>query len=64
MTAPHFLIFKKNLFQVPEENILGTFGHGYKYAIGILNEGRIGIGSQVSENLKTNSAGCLGTFEF
>lgn len=32
---------------VPEENILGKFGHGYKYAIGILNEGRIGIGSQM-----------------
>ncbi|CAI9733098.1 branched chain specific acyl-CoA dehydrogenase, mitochondrial [Octopus vulgaris] len=33
--------------KVPEENILGTIGHGYKYAIGILNEGRIAIGSQM-----------------
>ena len=33
--------------QVPEENILGKFGEGYKYAIGILNEGRIGIGAQM-----------------
>lgn len=32
---------------VPEENILGTFGHGYKYAIEMLNEGRIGIGAQM-----------------
>lgn len=32
---------------VPEGNILGTFGHGYKYAIGMLNEGRIGIGAQM-----------------
>lgn len=34
-------------WQVPEENILGTFGHGYKYAIEMLNEGRIGIGAQM-----------------
>ena len=34
--------------QVPENQILGQFGHGYKYAIGMLNEGRIGIGAQVS----------------
>ncbi|XP_069156870.1 short/branched chain specific acyl-CoA dehydrogenase, mitochondrial isoform X2 [Procambarus clarkii] len=32
---------------VPEENILGEFGHGYKYAIEMLNEGRIGIGAQM-----------------
>uniref|UniRef100_A0A336MXH0 Short/branched chain specific acyl-CoA dehydrogenase, mitochondrial n=1 Tax=Culicoides sonorensis TaxID=179676 RepID=A0A336MXH0_CULSO len=32
---------------VPEENILGKFGHGYKYAAGFLNEGRIGIGAQM-----------------
>jgi short/branched chain acyl-CoA dehydrogenase len=35
------------LGQVPETNILGKFGQGYKYAIGMLNEGRIGIGAQV-----------------
>nr|XP_020027365.1 short/branched chain specific acyl-CoA dehydrogenase, mitochondrial isoform X2 [Castor canadensis] len=32
---------------VPEANILGQIGHGYKYAIGILNEGRIGIAAQM-----------------
>ena len=35
------------MFQVPEANILGKFGEGYKYAVGMLNEGRIGIGSQM-----------------
>lgn len=34
-------------FQVPEANILGQIGQGYKYAIGSLNEGRIGIAAQV-----------------
>ena len=40
---------KHTLFslQVPEKNILGQFGHGYKYAAGFLNEGRIGIGAQM-----------------
>ncbi|EHA97527.1 Short/branched chain specific acyl-CoA dehydrogenase, mitochondrial [Heterocephalus glaber] len=33
--------------KVPEANILGQVGHGYKYAIGILNEGRIGIAAQM-----------------
>ena len=33
--------------EVPADNILGDVGHGYKYAIGILNEGRIGIGAQM-----------------
>ncbi|GAB6033067.1 hypothetical protein CHUAL_012683 [Chamberlinius hualienensis] len=33
--------------KIPETNVLGTVGHGYKYAIGILNEGRIGIGAQM-----------------
>lgn len=33
--------------RVPETNILGEFGHGYKYAAGFLNEGRIGIGAQM-----------------
>ncbi|KAK6185629.1 hypothetical protein SNE40_007821 [Patella caerulea] len=33
--------------KVPESNILGQFGHGYKYAIEMLNEGRIGIGAQM-----------------
>lgn len=32
---------------VPEENILGEYGKGYKVAIETLNEGRIGIGAQM-----------------
>ncbi|XP_076166553.1 short/branched chain specific acyl-CoA dehydrogenase, mitochondrial isoform X2 [Ptiloglossa arizonensis] len=32
---------------IPESNLLGQFGHGYKYAAGFLNEGRIGIGAQM-----------------
>ncbi|XP_007420845.1 short/branched chain specific acyl-CoA dehydrogenase, mitochondrial isoform X1 [Python bivittatus] len=33
--------------KVPESNILGQVGQGYKYAIGMLNVGRIGIGAQL-----------------
>ncbi|KAI8827044.1 acyl-CoA dehydrogenase/oxidase [Fimicolochytrium jonesii] len=33
--------------EVPEENIIGEIGKGYKYAIEILNEGRIGIAAQM-----------------
>ena len=33
--------------QVPEENVLGEVGKGYKTAIETLNEGRIGIGAQM-----------------
>ncbi|XP_068610686.1 short/branched chain specific acyl-CoA dehydrogenase, mitochondrial [Brachionichthys hirsutus] len=33
--------------KVPEKNVLGQVGHGYKYAIGMLNEGRIGIAAQM-----------------
>ncbi|OQV12512.1 Short/branched chain specific acyl-CoA dehydrogenase, mitochondrial [Hypsibius exemplaris] len=33
--------------RIPAGNILGEFGKGYKYAIELLNEGRIGIGSQM-----------------
>uniref|UniRef100_A0A8D0BL68 Short/branched chain specific acyl-CoA dehydrogenase, mitochondrial n=1 Tax=Salvator merianae TaxID=96440 RepID=A0A8D0BL68_SALMN len=32
--------------KVPETNILGQDGQGYKYAIGMLNTGRIGIAAQ------------------
>uniref|UniRef100_G3ND75 Short/branched chain specific acyl-CoA dehydrogenase, mitochondrial n=1 Tax=Gasterosteus aculeatus aculeatus TaxID=481459 RepID=G3ND75_GASAC len=32
---------------VPEKNILGQIGQGYKYAIGMLNGGRIGIAAQM-----------------
>ncbi|KAJ9138145.1 Acyl-CoA dehydrogenase [Pleurostoma richardsiae] len=34
--------------EVPKENLLGQVGHGYKYAIGLLNEGRIGIAAQMT----------------
>ncbi|XP_058400177.1 short/branched chain specific acyl-CoA dehydrogenase, mitochondrial isoform X1 [Diceros bicornis minor] len=33
--------------KVPEANVLGQIGHGYKYAIGVLNKGRIGIAAQM-----------------
>ncbi len=33
--------------EVPEENVLGEVGRGYKIAIETLNEGRIGIGAQM-----------------
>ncbi|KAF4019315.1 hypothetical protein G4228_010938 [Cervus hanglu yarkandensis] len=33
--------------KVPKTNILGQVGHGYKYAIGSLNESRIGIAAQM-----------------
>jgi alkylation response protein AidB-like acyl-CoA dehydrogenase len=33
--------------EVPEENVLGEIGKGYKIAILTLNEGRIGIGAQM-----------------
>lgn len=34
--------------EIPAENLLGEEGHGYKYAIGLLNEGRIGIAAQMT----------------
>jgi alkylation response protein AidB-like acyl-CoA dehydrogenase len=33
--------------EVPEENVLGPVGQGYKVAIETLNEGRVGIGAQM-----------------
>ena len=33
--------------KVPDENVLGPVGQGYKIAIETLNEGRIGIGAQM-----------------
>ncbi|HXG28663.1 MAG TPA: acyl-CoA dehydrogenase [Nevskiales bacterium] len=33
--------------EVPEENVLGEVGQGYKVSIETLNEGRIGIGAQM-----------------
>eukprot|EP00967_Tisochrysis_lutea_P049549 scaffold60710_cov31-Tisochrysis_lutea.AAC.1 len=33
--------------RIPESAVLGEVGQGYKYAIEILNEGRIGIGAQM-----------------
>ncbi|KAH8681010.1 acyl-CoA dehydrogenase/oxidase [Xylariales sp. PMI_506] len=34
--------------EIPKENLLGKEGEGYKYAIGLLNEGRIGIAAQMT----------------
>jgi len=34
--------------EIPRDQLLGEEGHGYKYAIGILNEGRIGIAAQMT----------------
>lgn len=36
------------VLQVPESNVIGEVGKGYKYAIEALNVGRIGIGAQVA----------------
>ena len=33
--------------EVPKDHLLGEEGQGYKYAIGLLNEGRIGIAAQM-----------------
>lgn len=33
--------------KIPETNVIGRIGEGYKIAIGSLNEGRIGIGAQM-----------------
>ncbi|KAL1413137.1 hypothetical protein Q8F55_000886 [Vanrija albida] len=33
--------------KIPKENVVGEIGKGYKYAIEILNEGRIGIAAQM-----------------
>ncbi|KAH8808881.1 acyl-CoA dehydrogenase-like protein [Xylogone sp. PMI_703] len=43
--------------EIPKENLLGKEGEGYKYAISLLNEGRIGIAAQM-----TGLA--LGAFEY
>lgn len=42
-------LFLSIFVQVPASAVLGQVGHGYKYAIECLNEGRIGIGAQVSD---------------
>lgn len=34
--------------RIPKENLLGEEGQGYKYAIEVLNEGRIGIAAQMT----------------
>ena len=34
--------------KIPKENLLGEKGQGYKYAISLLNEGRIGIAAQMT----------------
>jgi len=33
--------------EIPDDRVIGEVGRGYKYAIEILNEGRIGIGAQM-----------------
>lgn len=33
--------------RVPRSSVVGKIGDGYKYAIGMLNEGRVGIGAQM-----------------
>lgn len=38
---------KNLLLKVPESNVLGEPSQGYKYAAGILNASRIGIGAQM-----------------
>lgn len=47
-------VFLENV-KVPEENVIGEVGKGYKYAIESLNVGRIGIGAQMIGVAK----GCL-----
>lgn len=34
--------------EIPKDNLLGEEGQGYKYAISLLNEGRIGIAAQMT----------------
>jgi len=34
--------------EIPKDRLLGKEGEGYKYAIGLLNEGRIGIAAQMT----------------
>lgn len=34
--------------EIPKGNLLGEEGQGYKYAIALLNEGRIGIAAQMT----------------
>jgi len=34
--------------EIPHGNLLGEEGQGYKYAISLLNEGRIGIAAQMT----------------
>ncbi|KAI9741437.1 MAG: hypothetical protein M1818_004243 [Claussenomyces sp. TS43310] len=34
--------------EIPKENLIGEEGQGYKYAISLLNEGRIGIAAQMT----------------
>jgi alkylation response protein AidB-like acyl-CoA dehydrogenase len=45
--------------EVPEENVLGEVGKGYKIAIEALNEGRIGIGAQMLGLAEGAFAGAL-----
>lgn len=56
--------------EIPKDQLLGEEGQGYKYAIGILNEGRIGIAAQMTglalgawENAAAYEALCCSPFD-
>ena len=46
--------------EVPDENVLGPVGQGYKIAINTLNEGRIGIGAEGDLSTPSPSANPVG----
>lgn len=45
--------------EIPEENVVGEIGKGYKIAIEALNEGRIGIGAQMVGLAQGALDGCM-----
>lgn len=46
-TSSKVYFVKNVLLKVPEANMLGELGKGYKYAAALLNASRIGIGAQM-----------------
>lgn len=48
--------------KVPAENVLGQVGQGYRYAIEILNEGRIGIGKTARQKFSSSPRSLLYAF--